>query len=243
METIIDDQSNLAPRGGEAVTELVRQFPETPVLLLLSGGSALGLIEHIDAEAFGEHVTLSVLDERFNVEENDSNFAQLAASSMCERARERGANLLDPRGIEGEGLDETANWFDMSLRSWRNRHPDGVILCTQGIGADGHTAGILPMADDQNRFNQLFVATDRFAVGYEVPGDEPAFSERLTVTEAFLRRQITSSVVYATGGNKREVLERIIHGDDRERAAFPAGVIGEMNDVLILTDQAIEQGK
>ena len=240
MEIITDNSSTLAPRAGEAISEVLGQYSETPVLLMFSGGSALSIIEHIDSEGVNDRVTLSVLDERFQAPESESNFAQLEATDFYAKAVANGAYAIDPRGVEGENLAETAAWFETALQSWREQHPTGIIVITQGVGTDGHTAGILPFSDHPDYFETTFQSTDRWAIGYSVPADKDQFTERITVTLPFLRDEVTSSVVYVPGGQKKQTLKALLDQPDASLAKMPARVITQMNDALLFTDQELE---
>ncbi|MEX0930416.1 MAG: 6-phosphogluconolactonase [Candidatus Paceibacterota bacterium] len=235
MEIITDSTDTLPARAGEAITQVLNKYTDRPVLLLFSGGSALSVIEHIDVREITKRVTLGVLDERFNVAPDDSNFAQLEATDFYQRSVALGAGVIDSRNIEGEGLEETAAWVETTMRAWYE-NTGGVTLITQGIGTDGHTAGILPLPDDSDRFDELFVNTNRWVVGYEKPGAE--FPERITVTMPFLRSVVTSSVVYVAGESKHDALRSVLDAPSEDTLAeAPARIIHEMNDVLVLTDR------
>jgi len=241
MEIISDTKETLPPRAGEAITEIVKQYSETPILLMFSGGSALSIIEHIDAEPVTSNVTLTVLDERFGVDANDSNFAQLAETDFFAQSTKQGAYSIDPRGIPDEHLDEVAAWFDGALSAWRSKNKKGIVVITQGIGPDGHTAGILPFPEDEQYFQYMFNQTDRRVVGYNVSPEKNEFTQRITVTLPFLRSEVTSSIVYATGEGKKPILEAVTSQTQESVASMPARIIQDMNDVLILTDQNISQ--
>lgn len=237
MEIITDKTETLVVQAGEAISRVLEQYTDRPVLLLFSGGSALSIIEHVDVEQVTKRVTLGVLDERFGVPEDQSNFSQLEATDFYRRAIEQGAGAIDPRSIDGEGLEETAAWVETTMRAWFE-NTGGVTVITQGVGKDGHTAGILPFPDDQEQFDKLFVDTNRWVVGYEKPGAE--FPKRITVTMPFLQSVVTSSVVYAVGEKKKNVLEQILDKTNNALLAqMPGQVIREMNDVLLLSDQHI----
>ncbi|MEX1026988.1 MAG: 6-phosphogluconolactonase [Candidatus Paceibacterota bacterium] len=239
MEIITDKEDLLPVRAGEAISDVLGQYTDRPILLLFSGGSALSVIEHIDVQQITKRVTLGVLDERFNAPPDESNFAQLEATDLYQAALARGAGAVDPRNIEGEGLDEAAAWVETTIRAWYE-NTGGVTIITQGIGSDGHTAGILPYPDEPGRFADVFVSTNRWVVGYTKPGAE--FPERITVTVPFLRSVVTSSVVYVAGAAKYDVARRALTEDTETLAALPAGVIREMNDVLVVTDQELGVG-
>lgn len=235
MEIITDSVAHLPPRAGEAVERVCGEH-NGPVLVLFSGGSALSVIEHVDPAAFAKRATVGVLDERIGVAEEHSNMAQLEATDFYQKAITGGAAAFDPREVEGEGPAETAAWFEMTLRAWVENNRDGIVVITQGIGEDGHTAGILPFPNDTAFFERTFNDANRWAVGYETSEDKDSFSGRVTVTIPFLRGVVTSSVVYAVGEKKQSVLDQIINRSSQTSlAATPGRVITEMNDVLLCT--------
>ncbi|MCL5009244.1 MAG: hypothetical protein M1400_02785 [Patescibacteria group bacterium] len=76
--------------AAEAAAELVNQFLKThdknPILLLLSGGSALSVTNYVNEELLGENLTIGMADERFTADPELSNFAALQATHFYELA-------------------------------------------------------------------------------------------------------------------------------------------------------------
>lgn len=218
-----------------ALNALLTKARSKDVLLLLSGGSALVLLDGIDALLLGPHLTISVLDERWTYEEKDSNFAQLAETDFYTAAKTAGTQFIDPRPHEPESLHDTAQRFDLALKHWHITHREGTVIATMGIGEDGHTAGILPFPEDPDTFESLFMHTSTCVRGYTVPKEKNPHTKRMTVTITYLKRHIDHAVVYAVGEGKREALSRV-EAEKGILAETPARVLQEVEDGQIYTD-------
>ena len=108
------------------VSELLEEYKGRDVLFLVSGGSALSLLEYIDTTPMSERVTISVLDERFTHDSAVSNFSQLIATPFWERATKQHVQAIDPRPEENESLIDTSRRFDVALKHWHIIHRDGI---------------------------------------------------------------------------------------------------------------------
>ena len=201
-----------------------------PVLVLLSGGSAFDLLRKIDIENFGKHITIGVLDERFSTDEKVNNFAQLTATEFYRRAQEKGVHFIDTRIKEGETLEGLVKRFEKALREWKEENPVGTVIITQGIGTDGHTAGIMPHFENPEMFDD----PDIWVLGYDAK-EKLQHPLRVTVTFPFLRNIVDHSIVYAKGEEKKEIVEKIM-AKQGSLAQIPALIIHEMKDVKIITE-------
>ncbi|MBP9760432.1 MAG: 6-phosphogluconolactonase [Candidatus Pacebacteria bacterium] len=217
---------------------LLRGAQGKDILLLLSGGSALALADHIDVSLLGKHVTISVLDERWTYELKDSNFAQLVARPFWQNALDANISFIDPCPHEPEDVQDTAKRFDLALKHWHITHRDGVVIATMGIGEDGHTAGILPFPEDPEMFKVLFEHTSTCVRGYTVPPAKNAHRKRMTVTLTYLNRHVHHAVVYVSGSNKKETLIALQTCTDHN-AKTPACILQEMMHADIFTDNMI----
>ena len=201
-----------------------------PILFLLSGGSAFDLLEEIDTENFGRHITIGVLDERFSTDPKVNNFAQLTATEFYRRAKEKGVQFIDTRIKEGETLEGLAEGFEKALRDWKEKNPDGIVVITQGIGTDGHTAGIMPHSENPEMFDD----SKKWVLGYDAE-EKLQHPLRVTVTFPFLRNIVDHSIVYTKGKGKKEIVEKIM-AKQGSLVQIPALIIHEMKDVKIITD-------
>ncbi|MDP2637203.1 MAG: 6-phosphogluconolactonase [bacterium] len=197
--------------AGKKLNQLFLSHQHVPVLFLSSGGSALQLLDEIDVNTLPEDFAVGMLDERLEVELKDTNSEQFRAAPLY--------TMLQARHVPFAGLGNT------STRK---------IIITQGVGVDGHTAGILPFPENSEVFHKLFESKDKPLVEYEAKGTS-AYPHRATVTLPFLRERVDHSVVYMVGEEKRSALERILAKDGALHET-PARIVREMRDATIFTD-------
>jgi len=203
--------------SAKAVAGLNYLFREIkgPILFLSSGGSSLGLLDGLE---LGDRITVSVLDERYNADPRINNFSQLMNHVNPTK-------FIDTRMQEGETLEGLAVRFEKALRSWKNQNPSGTIIITQGMGSDGHTAGIMPdsMVDDPAQW----------VIGYNAK-EKNEYPLRVTCTFSFLRT-VDHSIAYITGQKKKEAFNRVL-AEEGTLEEMPARIMREMGNVKIFTD-------
>lgn len=224
--------------AGDALIKALTEHEGKDVLLLFSGGSAFALVNYLHTDILSSRHTISVLDERYTYEENDSNFALLERTPFLTKAKKKGVSVIDPRPLENETLEETAKRFDLALKHWHVLHRDGVVIVTMGIGPDGHTSGILPMPHKPREFAKLFSDEKLCAVGYEVSPEINPFTKRITTTLTYLKRHVAHAIVFASGAPKKDVLGKIRLGKE-EVATVPATVLQQMKHVDLYTDLSL----
>jgi len=225
----IHTSSNPEREAGSALSALLRTHAGKPVLLLVSGGSAFQLLEHVDGEVLESTVTLSVLDERYSRDPQVHNFSQLSRTSFFTRAVERGVAFIDTQVSEGETRAAFAARVEATLHDWVRTHVGGIIIVTMGVGADGHTAGIL------SRVDTVDFDGDAWVVGYVVDPHIHQYTERVTVTNTFLRTMVTEALVFMQGASKRQAFENLTR-DDGDLHTTPARVLRDMRSVHVYTD-------
>lgn len=209
---------------------------QKPILLLLAGGSSLGLLEGTSAEDLDSRVTIAPLDERYSEDPNENNMAQIMQTDFYRRAHNKGAITIDTRVMAGETQAELADRFNLALNNWFQKNPDGVVVATVGIGADGHVSGMMPFPENPEKFSELFVNTDetKMVVAYDATGKNP-HPLRVTTT-IHLMKKIHKAVIYVVGENKREA---VIKFTDPAAAAsqIPAVILKEIPaEVFLYTD-------
>jgi len=228
------------PLGEAAHTlqALLETYKEKDVLLLFSGGSALAIVDHTYPKNLSSHHTLSVLDERYTFEEEESNFAKLTHTAFFKESQACGSHFIDPRPHKNEHLQDAAKRFDIALKKWHLLHHDGVVIVTAGVGPDGHTSGILPMPEKKDEFKRIFFNIERCATGYETTPDKNPHTKRITTTCTYLLRHVTHAIIYATGKPKKEVLERMLQATE-ETASLPSIVLNGISDARLYTDMSL----
>lgn len=195
------------------------------VLFFVTGGSSIVVgvkVSEILREGFRKeenknlvkNLTIALTDERHGIVGHpDSNWKQLL---------DKGFSLLDAKIIPvltGDDLVDTTEKFNMVLaQEFKNTdYKIGLF----GIGADGHTAGILPESKAVN-FEEL-------VVGYEAP----KFS-RITITPKAIEK-LDEAVVWAQGEEKWNVIKDLIE-KYIDIVKQPAQVLKKVPLLTIFTD-------
>jgi 6-phosphogluconolactonase/glucosamine-6-phosphate isomerase/deaminase len=199
-------------------------------LLLLSGGSALSILDYLTTTGIDASLTLTVLDERYSYNDKINNFAQIEKYSFFTEARIGGMRIIDTKILPTESLVEVGQRFEKALHDWREQNKDGYIIAVLGVGTDGHTAGIFPNID------YIDWSADKWVESYTVSKDVNPFPERITVNFSFLRTEVSRTLVYAVGEEKKVILERLMNGTDAP-SSLPIAIAKDMPAVTIVTDQ------
>jgi len=226
--------------AGRQVSLLMKETRKKPVLVLLSGGSSFEVVGNIDPRNLGANVAISMLDERYSRDPSVNNFAQFANHELYGEGKKRKVCYIDTRVqariINEEEMPETSKEFIAritdSFQKWKESNPGGRVIITQGIGEDGHTAGIMPYPLQRDRFQMLFDDKTKWVVGYTKRGTHPM---RVTVTFPFLRNVVDYSVVYVVGTSKKAVFARVLL-EKTKIWEIPARIIHQMKNVSLFTD-------
>ena len=206
----------------------------TPMLFLISGGSAFDILGDLDRNSLGEFLTIGVLDERVDRREDVNNFAQFMKTDLYPEALVSGVSFIDTRLRDGESEKDLAGRFEFGLQNWRERNKEGFVLITQGMGSDGHTAGIMPYPEDEKIFTEWFEDKNHWAFGYNAK-EKNEYPLRATVTMPFLENEVDASVVYITGTDKQDAFGRVM-APEGSYAETPARVMRKMKNVKIFTN-------
>jgi len=191
----------------------------------------LELLERI--EIFPPNFTVGMTDERFSQDPNVNNFAQLCETSFFQKAEEHNAYFIDTRVQTGEDIEMLSKRFEGALRDWKEEHPGGRVVITQGVGQDGHTIGIMPYPKEKDVFCELFDTKERWVQGYEVQG-KSEYPLRITITLPFLR-MVDHCVMYMVGEEKKEALSRMLRAEGNLWET-PSRIMHEMKEVTLFTD-------
>jgi 6-phosphogluconolactonase/glucosamine-6-phosphate isomerase/deaminase len=234
VELLVYPSDEVLARATEKLNAALEREFGGSTLLLLAGGSSLALLEGVKKEFLGAHLTIGMSDERAGDDPRANNFVQMTQTVFYRKAEERGCAFFDTK--QGETAAQLGVRMDGALRAWRAENPRGAILLTQGIGADGHTCGIMPFPEDEKKFAELFETAGRFAVGYDASG-KSEFAARATVTMTFLRGEVSESVAYAVGSSKKNALSRLMDSKRQALHKVPAWILRDMKTATVFTDQ------
>lgn len=187
------------------------------VLWLVPGGSAIAVAAKVAQQLNGHDLsklTVTLTDERYGeVGHTDSNWRQLHEADF----HLPGATMVPV--LHGHKIDETTSEFARHLQEYCK----GAAYCIGlfGLGADGHTAGMLPGSP-------AVTAVD-WASSYQA-----ADFQRITMTSPAIAA-LNEVVLYAMGETKREQLERLRQNLTIEEQ--PAQALKQVTTVTIFNDQ------
>lgn len=237
--TLDEDPIELVYKADELLNTLLRKTlinEGRPVLLLLSGGSDLSLLRCLDcihADSFSSALTVSVLDERFSRSPDENNFLQITNSSFFVQAEEKNVRFIRTVPEERESLKDFAQRIEQEYRDWYEVNRDGVIIITQGIGSDGHTAG-MNVTLSPEEFSELFEGHE-WVIGYTSKKLYPP--KRITMTTYFLKEMVNTSIIYAVGENKKWALTELFKEEFKDELfTLPIRIVHQMRNVHLFTD-------
>lgn len=199
----------------------------TNVLWLVCGGSNIKIqvaVMNTLREKYPElldSLTVIPMDERFGTEGHaDSNYKQ-----MLEAGFDAGdAHWFDVL-VNDQLLAETVAYYENIVEDTFAEAQ--YVIGTFGMGADGHTAGVLP--------NSPAVKDDSaVVVGYEAPG-----FTRMTITPHILTR-CNQAFVLAYGAAKEKAL-RDLEENELSIIAMPAKLHYDIADVTVYNDVIASQ--
>lgn len=215
------------------ITALLNERIGAPTLLLVSGGSVLSLLDNLSGNLFGEHLTVTVTDDRYR--EGSGNFNAIENLPVYEDMMNAGVSFIDTRCPNNDlSVEKAGNQFNVALKKWKEANMRGSVIATQGISPQGHTVGILPMPNEKERFRRMFFS-DEWAVGYIATEKYMEYSQRITVTGTFLKDVLDASIVYTAGARHLDALRHVL-AKSGDIAEIPARVIVEQCSVSLYTD-------
>jgi len=225
------DKLSALADAGEHLNNILAENKKRPILLMLSAGSCLEMLEYLSLSSLGENITVSMLDERFSMESDVNNFAQMQKLDFYNVALEAECSFFGTLPRQGEMADNLRTRWETNLKKWKEENVNGIIVATLGMAADGHTAGIFAY-DDEKEFAGYF-KSDAWTVAYNI-GNKHKYPERITTTPVFFKL-IDFAIAYVVGREKKEKFEELI-ANQKKINQLPALAWHEIGDVKIFTD-------
>jgi 6-phosphogluconolactonase/glucosamine-6-phosphate isomerase/deaminase len=186
------------------------------VLWLVPGGSSIEIAaktSRLLPHKLARNLSVTLTDERYGpVSHADSNWEQLKSAGF----RLPGAQLLPV--LTGRDFVQTIDDFATLLQ--KQLKEADFLLGFFGLGADGHTAGILP--------GSPALTSQKLAAGYDA-----TVYQRITMTPAAIT-QLDEAVVYAVGRPKHAALDRL--AEDLPITEQPAQALKQVPKVTIFND-------
>ncbi len=228
---VCEDAADLARTGAAYLCDLAARREDRTIIALSGGSTPKPLYEHLAQEPFlsglpWDRVHWILGDERFVAPSDPASNYGMARAAFLSHVPAPPQNV-HPVETDGVTLDEAAQRYEKMLQGLYGAdtlEPARPLLTLTllGLGEDGHTASLLPGEPVLN-------VRDRWVA----PVPKGRSEERVTLTYPAL----DSSHVVAflvSGEGKREILDKILSGDD----SFPAAHIRPVGEVLWFVDRA-----
>ncbi|HSX07475.1 MAG TPA: 6-phosphogluconolactonase [Candidatus Saccharimonadales bacterium] len=186
------------------------------VTWLVSGGSAAQIaVEAQKHITLSDKLTVMQVDERYGaVGHADSNWKKLLDAGFDDKK----FHCLPM--LTGKSFTDTV--YDYQAAMVAAYQQSGLVVGLFGIGADGHTAGILPNS-------AAFQAGSALVTGYHGPD-----FWRITITPAAITH-LKAAIVYAIGADKRNALQGL--QIDKSPVAEPAQLLKQIPEIWLYNDQ------
>ncbi len=203
----------------EAAAEIIETFTESmgygSVLLLVSGGSNIDVAVTVrNSIKLTNHVTVGLIDERYGPPGHaDSNWTQLLDAGFDTRHVHLLPVMIDDRPIADAALN-----YRERLEDAMSKHD--TVIGIFGIGADGHTAGILP--------NSPALESHEIVTYFNGPD-----FQRITITPAVMPL-FNAAYLVSYSASKHEQIKRL--HDTLTPAEQPAQVLKQIPNVVVFTD-------
>ena len=228
---ICEDAADLAHKGAAFLCEYAASRPGRTIVALSGGNTPKPLYELLAEEPAKsampwDQVQWILGDERFVPPSDPASNYGMARAAFLDDVPVPVENV-HPVKTDGVTLEEAAQDYEAMLKGLYGSdtlEADKPLLniTLLGLGEDGHTASLLP-------HEPVLQVHDRWVA----PVPKGRVEERITLTyPAINASEIVAFLV--SGGGKREVLDKILSGDD----SFPASHIRARGDVLWFADRA-----
>lgn len=234
---------NIAKKVSEFLFSVIPVKKNRPLVLFVSGGSAIDIYTHFARSLGGRtsdvsFLTIAQVDERFQHTQDTPRVCSTPVGwrdqSNAQAIEKTGLwNVCGEKNISyhiifQEGtLEEAANEYNETMKSFGfAQDKEFYKIALLGIGEDGHIAGLLPGYEKVWNVNS-------YAVGYNNSGKYP---QRISLTPKALRL-MNMSIIYAKGAKKQKVLKELLDRNNRKNLDdFPAGIFREIENVHLFTD-------
>ncbi len=222
-------------KGIQRAKEILYEKVDKRTVLFLSGGSTPeSLYELLAKEKVIKPVAVGMIDERYGKPFHEtSNELMMQETGFLDYLK-RYAIPFYPILHKNVGLEETAREYDQTSRDLFFKFPRSIAV--MGIGADGHTASIIP--NRKGFINPMFEEARQHQFVGEFSDPKSEYKERVGMTFAGLAL-IDYFVVLVFGKDKKKALKAMLSGgylEDVPARFFPQEV---SEKTVIITDQKI----
>lgn len=228
----VPDAEALAESAARRLVARVAHVADRAAICLTGGTSPEGLYKRLAQDPYRgalpwEGIHWFIGDERFVPADDRLNNMAAARRLLLDHVGVPTANI-HPIRTDATSPDAAARLYEAELKRFyaRDRLDPAKLLfdlVLMGLGSDGHTASLFP-------YSAALEEQQRWVVGVEQAGLAP-FVPRVTLTLPALAS--THEMLFlVTGEDKREILVRVLSGDD-----LPASRAHADGDLVWLIDR------
>jgi len=230
MEILTTDTP--AKASGEHINKLIAEH-DGDTLCLLSGGSALDVVERINVqEEKSECRTIFIMgDERGSRDAKLNNYLQLGTRYPEHWVTKKCLRTVPEENEKLENFSaRVSDQLDSTLAELNNPQ----IIHLMGMGSDGHSAGIFPLSEDQ------FAAVYNYDQSIvPVHLESLTIDHRASVTPQWILKHVDHIVGYAVGANKKMTLESL-KNETKPIHERPAELWKQKSGTRVYTDQVLD---
>ncbi len=229
---VVPDAEAFAEQGARLFAEAAAAAGERFLACLAGGSTPRALYERLAGAPWRDtidwaRVDLVLGDERFVAPEDEKSNVRMIREALI--AHLPVAPRLHPVPFAGLTVDQAAAAYQrdlIALHGAARLDPARPVfdLCLLGMGDDGHTASLLPGQEE------LLGERQRWVVPVTTGRPEP----RVTLTYPILE-SARLVVFLVSGAGKREMLDRVLGGTDRD---VPASRLNPGGRLVWLADRA-----
>lgn len=208
-------------------------------LLFLSGGSCIDvvsvLLSIIPKNVSLSNLTVCLADERWlKPGSPDSNEQQLKEKDLLNELQTRGARFISMLAVSSDP-EEAARMLSSLIQQEISESEEVILLA--GVGADGHTLGILPH-QDASLFFQNF-SHQQLVKYYETTAEQNnPHKKRITLTFTAVAK-MTRIFIYAVGEAKKDALQHFVNKDTTVNQVPALGLYLSEAVPQLYTDQSL----
>ena len=224
--------ANPAKEVGEAISDSIN-IHDGDVVCLLSGGSALNVVEYItviadNKRSLSECRTIFMMgDERVSREPKINNSLQLLSKFSDTIVAK---NLLVTIPEENETAENFATRIRKSFAENISKLNNIKIIMILGVGADGHTAGIFPLPKES--FRTTYKEDAEYV---SVSNKSLKIDSRASFTPDFILNTVDQIFGYIIGESKKNILNEL-NSSKKEIYERPAEVLKLHSNATVYTD-------
>jgi 6-phosphogluconolactonase/glucosamine-6-phosphate isomerase/deaminase len=219
--------------AGIYIAEKLRAHKEDDVLFLVSGGSALRVLEKIDTATLSKTKSLTIIttDERFTFDQKGNNFMQLQTTKFYKSVEGSDVYFIHSVPQPSETLTSFTNRIRKDLEDYFEAHPETYTIALLGIGEDGHTASIFPRTEQ--KFSEDYLNDELYV---NVTEESVQYPYRTTITPSFIEEKVDDVILFAVGSIKCDNILNYMHNKNFSRHQIPALIPAQHPQSVLFTD-------